>query len=143
MVYVASSLDPSATHFDGKLYALDAVSGNVLFSDFVGNGEGQVLASPTIDGGNVYILSYDHSAVTKFGLNTPSPTPTPIATATPTPTPTPTATTTATPTPTATHTPSPTATASPSATPTTTPRPTPTPRIAPASRPRPTPAPRP
>jgi outer membrane protein assembly factor BamB len=91
VVYVASSLDASATHFDGKLYAVDAATSNVLFSAFVGNGEGQALASPTVDGGTVYIPSYDQSAVTAFGLNaptpTPTPTPTPIATPTPTPTP--------------------------------------------------------
>ena len=35
VLYVASSLDASATHFDGKLYAVDAATGDVLFSDVV------------------------------------------------------------------------------------------------------------
>jgi outer membrane protein assembly factor BamB len=144
VIYVASSLDASATHFDGKLYAVDAATGDVLFSDVVSLGQGEarwVNASPTVDNGVVYIPNYSDGTVAAFGLSTSTPSPTP--TATPTPTPTATATATFTPTPTATHTPTPTATASPSATPTTTPRPTPTPRMVPAPRPRPTPAPRP
>jgi outer membrane protein assembly factor BamB len=42
VVYIASALDASATHFDGKLYGLDATTGQVLFSDFVSeNDEGE------------------------------------------------------------------------------------------------------
>ena len=39
VVYVASALDASATHFDGKLYAVDAANGQVLFSDVVSQGK--------------------------------------------------------------------------------------------------------
>jgi outer membrane protein assembly factor BamB len=116
VVYIASSLDASATHFDGKLYALNAASGQVLFSDVVSEGIGEarwVNASPTVDNGVVYIPNYSDGTVAAFGLNTPTPTPTP----TPSPTPT--------------------------AIPTSTPRPTPTPRFSPTPRARPTPAPRP
>src|SRR2546423_9579384 len=52
VLYVASSLDASATHFDGKLYAVDAATGDVLFSDVVSLGQGEarwVNASPTVD----------------------------------------------------------------------------------------------
>ena len=56
VLYIASALDASATHFDGKLYALDAATGQVLFSDFVSeNDEGEarwVNASPTVDNGS-------------------------------------------------------------------------------------------
>ena len=42
MLYIASAINASATEFDGKLYALDAVTGQVLFSDFVSeNDEGE------------------------------------------------------------------------------------------------------
>ena len=42
VLYIASALDASATHFDGKLYALDAATGQVLFSDVVSeNDEGE------------------------------------------------------------------------------------------------------
>jgi outer membrane protein assembly factor BamB len=123
VVYIASSLDASATHFDGKLYALNAATGQVLFSDFVSeDAEGEarwVQASPTVDNGVVYIPNYGDGTVAAFGLNAPTPTPTSTPTATPT------STATATPTPT------------PSATPTATP--TPTPRRHPTPRPRPTP----
>jgi outer membrane protein assembly factor BamB len=132
VLYVASSLDASATEFDGKLYAVDAATGDVLFSDVVSLGQGEarwVNASPTVDGGVVYIPNYSDGTVAAFGLNTPSPTPSPTAT--------PTATATATPTA------SPTPTATATATPTATPRPTPTPRGTPIPRPRPTPHPRP
>jgi outer membrane protein assembly factor BamB len=126
VVYVASSLDASAMHFDGKLYALDSTTGQVLFSDFVSeNDEGEsrwVQASPTVDNGVVYIPNYGDGTVAAFGLNTPTPTPTPTATPTPKPTATPTPTPTATPT------------ATPSVTPSPTPRPSP--------RPHPTPRPR-
>ncbi len=112
VVYVASGIDASATHFQGKLYAVYAANGQVLFSDFVSeNDEGEarwVEASPTVDNGVVYIPNYGDGTVAAFGLSTPTPTPTPTATPTPTPT--------ATPAPTA------------SATPTATPRPRPTPR---------------
>jgi outer membrane protein assembly factor BamB len=50
---------------EGKLYAVNAATGRVLFRGSVG---GQALASPTVDGGNVYIPSYDQSAVTAFAL---------------------------------------------------------------------------
>jgi FOG: WD40-like repeat len=123
VVYVASSLDASATHFDGKLYALNAATGHVLFSDFVSEGKGEarwVNASPTVDNGVVYIPNYTDGTVAAFGLNKATPTPTPTATATPTPT------ATATPTPTAT----------PSVTPSPTPRPRPTPRHRPTPSPR-------
>ena len=121
VVYIASALDASATHFDGKLYALDAANGQVLFSDFVSpNDEGEarwVMASPTVDNGVVYIPNYGDGTVAAFWLNAPTPTPTPTAT--------PTATPIATPTP------------IPSATPTATPRPRPTPKPRPTPRPRP------
>ena len=119
VVYVASSLDASATNFDGKLYALDATTGQVLFSDVVTEGEGEarwVQASPTVDNGVVYIPNYGDGTVAAFGLNVPTPTPTPTPTAT------------ATPTPTATGTPTPTATPTPA------PRPHPTPRHRPTPR---------
>jgi eukaryotic-like serine/threonine-protein kinase len=121
VVYIASSLDASATHFDGKLYAVDATSGQVLFSDFVSpNDEGEarwVQASPTVDNGVVYIPNYGDGTVAAFGLGAPTPTPTPTPAATPTSTPTPTAT--------------------PSVTPTATPRPTPRPHPTPRQRPTP------
>ena len=123
VVYVASSLDASATHFDGKLYALDAATGHVLFSNVVSLGQGEarwVQASPTVENGVVYIPNYGDGTVAAFGLNTPTPSPTPSATPTPTPT------ATATPTPSAT----------PTATPTSTPRPHPTPKPRPTPRPR-------
>jgi outer membrane protein assembly factor BamB len=122
VVYVASALDASATHFDGKLYALDAATGQVLFSDVVSQGQGEarwVQASPTVDNGVVYIPNYGDGTVAAFWLNAPTPTPTPTATPTPTPTATPT----------------PTPTAMPTATPTSTPRP----RPRPTPRHRPTP----
>ncbi len=54
---------------DGKLYAVDAATGRVLFRGAIGQGGGaQALASPTVDGGNVYISNYDQSAVTAFAL---------------------------------------------------------------------------
>jgi eukaryotic-like serine/threonine-protein kinase len=122
VLYIASALDASATHFDGKLYALDAATGQVLFSDFVSeNDEGEsrwVNASPTVDNGVVYIPNYGDGTVAAFWLSAPTPTPTPTATPSPTPTATPT----------------------PSATPTATPRP---PRPRPTPKPRPTPRPRP
>jgi outer membrane protein assembly factor BamB len=102
VVYVASSLDASATHFDGKLYALDAATGQVLFNDVVSLGQGEarwVQASPTVDNGVVYIPNYGDGTVAAFGLNTPTPSPTPSATPTPTPSATPTATPTSTPRP--------------------------------------------
>jgi outer membrane protein assembly factor BamB len=126
VLYIASSLDASATNFDGKLYALDIATGQVLFSEVVSQGQGEarwVQASPTVVNGVVYIPNYGDGTVAAFGLNAPTPTPTPTPTATPTPTPTPTPTATPTPTPSAT----------PTATPRATPRPHPTPK------PRPTP----
>ena len=42
VIYIASALDASATHFDGKLYAVDAATGEVLFSDVVSEKEGEV-----------------------------------------------------------------------------------------------------
>ena len=117
VVYIASALDASATHFDGKLYALDAATGQVLFSDVVSvSDEGEarwVEASPTVDNGVVYIPNYGDGTVAAFWLNAPTPSPTPTATPTSTPT--------ATPTPT----PSATPTATPTATPSVTPTPTP------------------
>jgi outer membrane protein assembly factor BamB len=80
VVYVASALDASATHFDGKLYAVDAANGQVLFSDVVSEGTGAarwVQASPTVDNGVVYIPNYGDGTVAAFWLNTPTPTPTP------------------------------------------------------------------
>lgn len=53
---------------DGKLYAVNAATGRVLFRVSVGTGPGQVLASPTVDGGSVYIPAYDQPAVTVFAL---------------------------------------------------------------------------
>ena len=50
---------------EGKLFAVDATTGRVLFRGSVG---GQALASPTVDGGNVYIPAYDQSAVAAFAL---------------------------------------------------------------------------
>jgi outer membrane protein assembly factor BamB len=120
VVYIASALDASATHFDGKLYAVDATTGQVLFSDFVSSndeGEGRwVNASPTVEGGVVYIPNYGDGTVAAFGLNGPTPTPT------------------TTPTPTPTATPAPTPSATPTATPRPTPRPHPTPRHGPTPR---------
>lgn len=124
VLYVASSLDASATHFDGKLYAVDAATGDVLFSDVVSLGQGEarwVNASPTVDNGIVYIPNYSDGTVAAFGLSTSTPSPTPTATHTPTPTATPTATPSAT----------------PSATPASTPRPHPTPKPRLTPRPRP------
>ena len=96
VVYVASALDDSATRFDGKLYALNAATGQVLFSDFVSeNDEGEsrwVQAAPTVDGGVVYIPNYGDGTVAAFALDAPTPTPTPTATPTPTPSATPTPT---------------------------------------------------
>ena len=61
VVYVAAE--------DGKLYAINAATGRVLFRGSVpGGGSGQVLASPTVDGGNVFVPAYDQSAVTAFAL---------------------------------------------------------------------------
>ncbi|HEY7000724.1 MAG TPA: PQQ-binding-like beta-propeller repeat protein [Candidatus Udaeobacter sp.] len=129
VLYIASSLDASATHFDGKLYAVDATTGQVLFSAFISpNDQGEsrwVQASPTVDNGVVYIPNYGDGTVAAFGLGAPTPTPTPTATPVPTTTPTPTATPTVTPT------------ITPSATPTATPRATP--RRRPTPPPRPTP----
>jgi outer membrane protein assembly factor BamB len=138
VVYIASSLDASATHFDGKLYALDAANGQVLFSDFVSpNEQGEarwVMASPTVDNGVVYIPNYGDGTVAAFWLKAPtSPTPTPTPTATPIVTATPTPTPVITPTPTST----PIITPTPTATPTTTPRPRPTPRPRRSPPPRP------
>jgi outer membrane protein assembly factor BamB len=121
VLYIASSLDALATHFDGKLYALDINTGEVLFSEVVTQGQGEarwVQASPTVDNGIVYIPNYGDGTVAAFGLSAPTPTPTPSATPTPTPTATPTATPSATPT----------------VTPTSTPRPHPTPRHRPTPR---------
>jgi outer membrane protein assembly factor BamB len=121
VVYVASALDASATDFDGKLYAVDAANGQVLFSDVVSQGQGEarwVQASPTVDNGVVYIPNYGDGTVAAFWLNAPTPTPAPTATPTPTPTATPT----------------PTPSATPTATPTSTPRPRPTPRHRPMPR---------
>ena len=74
VVYIASGIDDSGTRFDGKLYALDAATGQVLFSDFVSeNDEGEsrwVNASPTVDGGVVYIPNYGDGTVAAFGLDT-------------------------------------------------------------------------
>src|SRR6266487_489823 len=95
VVYVASGINDSATNGEGKLYAVDAATGQVLFSDFVSDGQGLqrwVEASPTVDNGVVYIPNYGDGTVAAFGLNTPTPTPTPTPTATPTATPTPTPT---------------------------------------------------
>src|SRR6266542_3347905 len=93
VVYVASGIDASATHFQGKLYAVYAANGQVLFSDFVSeNDEGEarwVEASPTVDTGVVYIPNYGDGTVAAFGLSMSTPTPTPTATPTPTPTPAP------------------------------------------------------
>jgi len=136
VLYVASSLDASATHFEGKLYAVDAATGDVLFSDVVSLGQGEarwVNASPTVDNGIVYIPNYSDGTVAAFELSTSTPSPTPSATTTPTPAPSA--------TPSVTPTPSPTATATPTGTPTVTPSVTPRPR--PTSRPHPTPRPRP
>jgi eukaryotic-like serine/threonine-protein kinase len=117
VLYIASALDASATHFDGKLYALNAATGQVLFSDFVSEddkGEARwVNASPTVDNGVVYIPNYGDGTVAAFGLNAPTPTPTPTATPTPIPS------------------------ATPTATPTSTPRPRPSPKPRPTPRPRP------
>jgi outer membrane protein assembly factor BamB len=125
VLYIASGIDDSGTQFDGKLYALDATTGEVLFSDFVSeNAEGEsrwVNASPTVDNGVVYIPNYGDGTVAAFALNAPTPTPTP----------------TATPTATATATPTATPSATPTATPTSTPRPRPTPKPRPTPRPRP------
>lgn len=132
VLYVASSLDASATHFDGKLYAVDAVTGDVLFSDVVSLGQGAarwVNASPTVDNGVVYIPNYGDGTVAAFALGAPTPTPKP----TPTPTTTPTATPTVTPSATPTATP----TGTPGVTPSATPRPRPTPRRQPTPSPRP------
>ena len=121
VVYIASALDASATHFDGKLYAVDAANGQVLFSDVVSQGQGEarwVQASPTVDNGVVYIPNYGDGTVAAFWLNAPTPTPAPTATPTSTPTATPT----------------PTPSATPTATPTSTPRPRPTPRHRPTPR---------
>ena len=111
VVYIASGIDDTGTRFDGKLYALNATTGEVLFSDFVSeNDQGEsrwVNASPTVDNGVVYIPNYGDGTVAAFGLSTPTPTPTPTATPAPTPTPTPTPMPTATPTATPTPTPTP------------------------------------
>jgi outer membrane protein assembly factor BamB len=61
LVYVAAE--------DGKLYALNATTGRALFRGSVaGGGRGRVLASPTVDGGNVFVSAYDQSTVTAFAL---------------------------------------------------------------------------
>jgi outer membrane protein assembly factor BamB len=73
---------------DNKLYAVEAATGRVLFRGSIDNA-GQSLASPTVDGGTVYIPAYDQPAVTAFALANPPPSPTPTATPSPTPTPTP------------------------------------------------------
>jgi FOG: WD40-like repeat len=160
VVYIASSLDASATHFDGKLYALNAATGQVLFSHVVSEGNAEarwVNASPTVDNGVVYIPNYSDGTVVAFGLNkptpTPTPTPSPTPTPTPSPTPSPTATATATPTatptntvsatPTATATFTPMATSTPTATATATSTATATPTPTATSSPRPTPTARP
>jgi outer membrane protein assembly factor BamB len=73
VVYIASALDASATHFDGKLYALDAATGDVLFSAVVSEGQREakwVNASPTVDNGVVYIPNYGDGTVAAFSLNT-------------------------------------------------------------------------
>jgi len=143
VLYVASSLDASATHFDGKLYAVDAATGDVLFSSVVSLGQGEarwVNASPTVDNGIVYIPNYSDGTVAAFGLSTSTPSPTPTATPTRTPTPTATPSVTPTPSPTATVTATPSATSTP--TPTATATQTPTPRPTPIPRSRPTPHPR-
>ena len=120
VLYIASGIDDSGTQFDGKLYALDATTGAVLFSAFVSeNAQGEsrwVNASPTVDNGVVYIPNYGDGTVAAFWLNAPTPSPTPTASTTPTPTATPTST--------------------PSATPTSTPRPRPTPKPRLTPRPR-------
>ena len=60
---------------DGKLVALDASTGVVLFSDVVGDGDGSgdgewVVASPTVSDGAVYVGSYEGDAVlTRFDLD--------------------------------------------------------------------------
>ena len=60
---------------DGKLVALEAATGDVLFSDFVGDGDGSgdgewVVASPTISDGAVYIGSYEgDGALVRFDLD--------------------------------------------------------------------------
>jgi outer membrane protein assembly factor BamB len=81
VIYIASGIDDSATQFDGKLYALNATTGQVLFSDFVSeNDEGEsrwVNASPTVDNGVVYIPNYGDGTVAAVWLNAPTPTPTP------------------------------------------------------------------
>jgi outer membrane protein assembly factor BamB len=73
VVYVASSLDASARRFDGKLYAVDAATGAVLFSDSVSEGDQKesrwVNASPTVDNGVVYIPNYGDGTVAAFWLN--------------------------------------------------------------------------
>ena len=65
-------IDDSGTRFDGKLYAIDATTGEVLFSDFVSeNDQGEsrwVNASPTVDNGVVYIPNYGDGTVAAFGL---------------------------------------------------------------------------
>jgi outer membrane protein assembly factor BamB len=76
---------------DDNLYAVDAVTGRILFRGSIDNG-GQSLASPTVDGGTVYVPAYDQPAVTAFALDTPPPTLTPTPTATPNPSATPTPT---------------------------------------------------
>ena len=86
----STPLRASATHFDGKLYALDVATGEGLFSDFVSpNEEAEarwVMASRTVDNGVVYIPNYGDGTVAAFALKapiSPTPTPTPTATATP------------------------------------------------------------
>jgi len=72
VVYVGSSLNASATQFDGKLYAVDEASGQVLFSVVVSQGQAQarsVNASPTVDGGIVYIPNSADGTVAAFGLD--------------------------------------------------------------------------
>ena len=54
---------------DGRLYAANAATGTLLFRGSVAGGRGgQVLASPVVDAGTVYIPAYDKAAVTAFGL---------------------------------------------------------------------------
>jgi outer membrane protein assembly factor BamB len=73
VVYVASSLDASARRFDGKLYAVDAATGALLFSAPVSESDQKesrwVNASPTVDNGVVYIPNYSDGTVAAFWLS--------------------------------------------------------------------------
>jgi outer membrane protein assembly factor BamB len=42
VIYVASGINDSATQFDGKLYAVNAATGQVLFSSVVSLGQGGI-----------------------------------------------------------------------------------------------------